>query len=1071
MFRRQTQKLRFILAMIGMAGFIVGSGSLVNGAASAQSSTEEIEIRISNDEPSGSRVGSLAFRSARRPILVPISFAITDGKPQIQDDASAIVLEQLRKHPRRLITIEVEGLPIAFNLLPRSTRGKLLERGGADFPAKYDQFVTGELLSLLDAVRAEKPKSPLSIQGLPFDSGERIDSSSNQRFAPVISRLSAFVLDRGLVVSSRSDEQAVFARMFPNAIGMAEGRAVIYPLNLGWRLAIEGESLVAEEEVGDSVSDELDDLQATGKMAKARSTAPPVMSDLDDLGIAGRGGGRPMTNAASPRGRATGSSSAPLSSPGGNAAAAAPSGGSGGGGGSALPFGRNQQQGSAETEDVADDDAGEDPPADDDAGDSDDDWIPGDEVDEDPPADDDSDDSGNDSDPGADGAGDDSSEDDPPAGGGSDGDSPPESSIEWRTLSELQDIIDAAGSGDTIDLQGAYFGAGPIGVHGTVQSIREHGKALKIKNAVLSGTCELDWVRDSSRPELLVGAMESDLGFETVTGLTNVTPANPGDPLGYLVNFGEGVRPRLAVWPPPPENRREYPAAFSPNWIVIRGDGGDGVVNGIVETEAGPDVVGSRITGFQILDAGERQRISEALDGLDVTQLSLLYRAGANQVVNVRIASWNSASGRLSIVSEDKASKYTGYLQLAFTGSDRFITEEGQYVLDLDRKRVVVQLPGDGIDVRMAAVSNIWSAASSAELEFENVDFIGTNANSGAPCHFIKSPGGAGEKRAVFRDCRFEMGYHGVRGSVNLFECRFEQFRKYDATVTDGVIAERNFFGSCERAECLTVMCPSNQGDQLPVRRSVVRDNFFTNPITNHGQGLSLYSNSWQNAVVDHNLFLDFNRAFSLQAKPPYRVTPGSFEFINNLIVFDNPPEIRPNGQASIRYNGSTGDAHLDSRQIVIIASNTVAFNGLAVDPDVWNSPWNIDIQRIFKSTATVVNNFAGSINAPRNETGSLSHARANNLSCNPVYGAAWGETDLPTPSSYESVFDYAQLQPIGFAAYSASDGGPVGIRWANGLTIEDVRSIPDDWYERWPAMEIPMVVGTSSAWHGEDNR
>ncbi|MCP4904820.1 MAG: hypothetical protein GY910_07555, partial [bacterium] len=367
-------------------------------------------------------MGSLAFRSARRPILVPISFAITDGKPRIQDDASAIVLEQLREHPRRLITIEVEGLPIAFNLLPRSTRGKLLERGGADFPAKYDQFVARELVSLLDAVRAEKPKSPLSIQGLPFDSGGRIDSSSNQRFASVISRLSAFVLDRGVVVSSRSDEQAVFARMFPNAIGMADGRAVIYPLNLGWRLAIEGESLVAEEEVGDSVSDELDDLQATGKMAKARSTAPPVMSDLDDLGIAGRGGGRPMTNAGSPRGRATGSPQASSSSPGGNAGAAAPSGGGGGGGGIALPFGRNQQQASEEAEDVAEemandavngDEAVEDPPADDDAGEG---PPADDDAGEDPPADDDAgEDPPADDDAGEDPPADDDAGEDPPA--------------------------------------------------------------------------------------------------------------------------------------------------------------------------------------------------------------------------------------------------------------------------------------------------------------------------------------------------------------------------------------------------------------------------------------------------------------------------------------------------------------------------------------------------------------------------------------------------------------------------------------------------------------------------------
>ena len=109
MFPRNLEQLKFALAMVGLTGFAMGTDSFVSGANPSQSSADEVEIRMADDSSNGGRAGGLIFRSARRPIVVPVMFEIIDGGPRMQADALEVVLGQLRDHPRRLITIEVEG--------------------------------------------------------------------------------------------------------------------------------------------------------------------------------------------------------------------------------------------------------------------------------------------------------------------------------------------------------------------------------------------------------------------------------------------------------------------------------------------------------------------------------------------------------------------------------------------------------------------------------------------------------------------------------------------------------------------------------------------------------------------------------------------------------------------------------------------------------------------------------------------------------------------------------------------------------------------------------------------------
>jgi hypothetical protein len=223
--------------------------------------------------------------------------------------------------------------------------------------------------------------------------------------------------------------------------------------------------------------------------------------------------------------------------------------------------------------------------------------------------------------------------------------------------------------------------------------------------------------------------------------------------------------------------------------------------------------------------------------------------------------------------------------------------------------------------------------------------------------------------------------------------------------------------------------------------------------------------------VIEHNVFLDCVRAFSMQSSGHHRTTPGLFRFANNLIVFDAPKEQYGVGQPTFSFNGPTGDQHLDERQIVEVVSNTVVYNEELVNPVYFYSALNMGIQRLSTSTIVFANNIAGSLNASRQVEGAVFHLRSNNLIYQPGWDASYGQTDLQNPNSFASIYDFEGLRPLGFATYSASDGGAIGCRWDGGITIEDIRSMPEDWHERWPALEIPDAVGTSFAWFREDYR
>ncbi|MDC0429477.1 hypothetical protein OAL71_02755, partial [Phycisphaerales bacterium] len=242
----------------------------------------------------------LLFKNAKQPIGVSIPLGGTGGAPRLPKGAIDLVIGAAKANPKRLIAIKFEGAPLRFAEFPREAKLRLLERGGPEIAAKYDRFVSQEIGRLIKEVRIVRPRMPISVQGLPFEDRGGDAAIANKRFGTVIAKLSAFVLERGVVLSSRSDERQVVSRVYPNALALSEGRAIIYPMNLGWRMAIEGQAFasattgsnVAEGRLVDDGTTSRSSLSASDSSANAVAMAD--LSTIDDLvssrsGVSGAG--------------------------------------------------------------------------------------------------------------------------------------------------------------------------------------------------------------------------------------------------------------------------------------------------------------------------------------------------------------------------------------------------------------------------------------------------------------------------------------------------------------------------------------------------------------------------------------------------------------------------------------------------------------------------------------------------------------------------------------------------------------------------------------------------------------
>ena len=624
--------------------------------------------------------------------------------------------------------------------------------------------------------------------------------------------------------------------------------------------------------------------------------------------------------------------------------------------------------------------------------------------------------------------------------------------VAWESLTVLQDLVTNAADGAVIDLEGRLFSVSP-----GVTKIIDTDNQLTIKNGVFCGAWRLAWATNG------LGQVEC-----------TVNPGEIADPTALLIDRDATFQPRLAVWPKPPAGQLAFPADANSNWIVVT-TLDNSVTNGVVHTEAGDNVVASLITGFQITDATVKAQIDAAIGGLSAPTLSCLHHAGPNAVKVAQVISWDGATG-IMVLNATETLIYNNYMEFSLSGNEAFITLDGDYVYNKAANKVTYKPVGStGLEAMISILPIVWRSSSGANLRFENMEIFGGDSNSTAAGLYTRLDGGA--IPTVFDNCFMHSGAAAIRGLSTCTDCRFERFIDRAISTEDGGRVERCTFKEISRSSAILVQCTGSGVQTVPVRQTIVRDCSFDMPSCIHGQGLALYANSWQNALVEHNLFINCRRVLAFQPLNEKRTTEGVMRFENNLVVYDQATDGITTGQQGIAFN-KDADTHLDSTQEVYFRSNTEIIN-----PNIYlggdSGRWTMEIAKLQESTVTVENNFCGAISASAQDVvnfpARVPHKRANNLlvlDSNYSYGAAHGETDSAVAVAYNAgLLDYPTLQLQGAASTSASDGGSPGIRWANSPTLAQALNPPADWYTQWPAQAIPTAASYSYAWLDQDLR
>lgn len=344
--------MRYRKSIFNVTSVVVASLQMlaISPSSSAmQNSSGEVEIRVvSEDSGTAPHVDQprFAIRRARLPVFVDVNLAGGGGLPHATPETVSKVVAEVDRHPRRLVTIRLNNVALRFADLSNRTRAILMERLGDGVIAAYEGMVAGAVLDLVVGVKSERSGAPLAIKGLPFEGGHSDADAANESYARVIDEMSALVLGGGMLVAGEVNEAAVLRRAYPNALKLAEGRAILFSADGGWRIATEidpsANLAIASENlpvVSASTTPGLaDTFESNGDFL-----ASPV---TDSIGGAGSTG--PAAVEVGVAGTAVDASVA--ASGNGITAGSAGSGGFGGGGGSGWPTGSQEFGGDAGTE-------------------------------------------------------------------------------------------------------------------------------------------------------------------------------------------------------------------------------------------------------------------------------------------------------------------------------------------------------------------------------------------------------------------------------------------------------------------------------------------------------------------------------------------------------------------------------------------------------------------------------------------------------------------------------------------------------------------------------------------------
>ena len=557
----------------------------------------------------------------------------------------------------------------------------------------------------------------------------------------------------------------------------------------------------------------------------------------------------------------------------------------------------------------------------------------------------------------------------------------------------------------------------------------------------------------------------------------------------YLMDGNATTKPLLAINPSPPSDMDPYRFCYNGNWFTVnRQSENRNVNNGIVHTVAGDDAYNETILGWTITDATLKSQVNDILAGVTVGTTGgpwTLIHSSSNTVSAARIESWDNASGGLTLagLGGGGTTTYLTYLDFAICGIPGQTLNSGEYTWDLTNgvtaaRALYRPANGDASDARIPVSDYCFKLGGGTEVgvTLENVIMEGQSLRTTA-AGVIRDNGAYGS--ALVSNCSITDGSRFARINftpITFDKCVMRRCSGRGAAVCDGSTFTNNIVDHVESFSGILIQTDTPTS---ALRHSHIENNVFSLEASTHGQGLSLYKDSWRNATIRHNIFYNCQRAHSFQPldEAGIGVTLAyGYTFENNLIVVDKVLDIQGflSGQKSISFNGVAdfGLSGSSGAQTVAVRNNTSVITDLVPSSFTLSDRrqlTSMDLRKLIYTNVVVENNIVSSINAPNGGSGDMAgHTHANNLQYNYSNDNAISVTDKRIHTNRDDYLEQGTYQGKSVGG-GASDGGVLGIRWSSVPTSTQIQEIVStdnvNWDSAYPALSLPAGASYSSAY------
>lgn len=670
----------------------------------------------------------------------------------------------------------------------------------------------------------------------------------------------------------------------------------------------------------------------------------------------------------------------------------------------------------------------------------------------------------------------------------------------FSSLSILADKITAANNGDVIDLHDQGFRPNSTSAADLGTIIDSDKKNITIKNGYFCGAPELTWV-DTGADNIYY----ADLGdfFTLSNGVVSETGAS--SLRCYLLDPAADAEPLFHQFPMWNSEffllndtcEHENFISLDPNTDTVH------TISGNNQTDD--------ITGFTIAKTETLDIIKRYLDviGYDPDKVGILFVAGQNRQASAALQTINPVyqtpgdpnTNLLSVTftfQETNSVFYNNYFRFSFHGATSAAEglEPGFFSLAYGENKVYYRPVATGNPTKacLPMASCLFDMQDAdADFRLENCDLVG--------CRLVDQTGlirtyrTGGTTKAYISKCRLTHAGESVRGWTSADNTEFYRaLYSVHRYAGSGQLFDRCSFIGINSASAFLAGTPDHNEEPFTVQRC-----FFMMPLSAHGQCISIYSDSYQNAKIIGNIFVNNKSAITWQhsgnsAIPiPGNVTPYGCRIENNLFVrtrgFNTGGTVEAQSlnqiQAQATLTGIGATMPFYFRHNTLMADHRVVkdtdSNDLCRTINI--NPYSYSGTGMDWTDSRFESNITGAFGGIQGASNSQAYTKSNCTmyrSWNPgTFNQRWYDQDfrmdimryrdiIQTPDDdvdkhYEQCikphFDYDTLTVTSGSplATAAADGGPIGHRFAVTPPLNVIENLNWDFsYTYSPELVLP---------------